>query len=64
MMTNAAKDQGISVRKALHCVVNTIICSRYYVVVDTTLWFLRYHYWWVNPKVLSAGVGTYGLTEN
>lgn len=35
MMTYAAKDQGISVRKALHSVVSTMICSRYFVVVDT-----------------------------
>lgn len=36
MMTNAAKDQGISVRKALHSVVSTMICSRNFIVVDTT----------------------------
>lgn len=36
MMTNAAKDQWISVRKALHGVVSTMICSGYFVVVDTT----------------------------
>lgn len=35
MMTYAAKDQGISVRKALHCVVSTMICSRNFVVVAT-----------------------------
>lgn len=37
IMTNAAKDQGISIRKALHGVVSTMICSRYCVVSTTTL---------------------------